>query len=453
MRWHRRLAWWVVLPLLAWSLSGLMHPLMARWQPRAAEMQVPTSLLATSPTVDTLPAPASVLPAGSWQRLRLITVSETPYWLAVSADSSANRLPVLASAQTGAVDAALLPALMTSLARHYTGDATSAVRLSVVTSFSAAYPSVNRYLPVVRVQFDRPDGLSVFIEPNSLKLAALTNTWKTRFTAFFQAAHTWSWWPHAPSRTWVMAAVLSLGVGVVLTGVWRWLAQRASAHRRTGMPRWHRVLGLTVGLALLAWLTTGAFHSLLMQDRRSEAAQRTAMTWPFTSEALTVSPVRSDPMASLMLIGTPQGPVWLSQAPRSPALYRDLNGTALDPERYWLALAAPVAGDRALKGVETIAMFNHEYGFVQKRLPVQRLGFEGPGDLAVFVDPADGVVASVVQTLDRVEGFGFAYLHKAQWLDGLIGKTARDAVASLFALGVFALVLMGSVMGVRRSFR
>jgi hypothetical protein len=30
MRWHRRLAILAVIPLLAWSLTGLLHPLMSR---------------------------------------------------------------------------------------------------------------------------------------------------------------------------------------------------------------------------------------------------------------------------------------------------------------------------------------------------------------------------------------------------------------------------------------
>jgi len=69
----------------------------------------------------------------------------------------------------------------------------------------------------------------------------------------------------------------------------------------------------------------------------------------------------------------------------------------------------------------------------------------------VYVDPADAAVASVVRDLDRFEGLSFAYLHKAQFLDPVIGKDARDATAVLFALLIFTLSLIGAVMMWRKA--
>ncbi|MDP1775769.1 MAG: hypothetical protein Q8K94_04030, partial [Moraxellaceae bacterium] len=81
--WHRRLAWLVVLPVLAWSLSGLLHPVMSRWQPSAAAMMVPPMFLA--PPADTawsdFPSPNQTLPA-DWQmrEVRAVTWQDQPYW-------------------------------------------------------------------------------------------------------------------------------------------------------------------------------------------------------------------------------------------------------------------------------------------------------------------------------------------------------------------------------------
>ncbi|MFX4681864.1 hypothetical protein ABTB34_20645, partial [Acinetobacter baumannii] len=75
--------------------------------------------------------------------------------------------------------------------------------------------------------------------------------------------------------------------------------------------------------------------------------------------------------------------------------------------------------------------------------------FDTADNLTVYVDPADAAVAAVVRDLDRAEGFAFAYLHKANWLD-FLGRDVRDAIAAMFALGVFALSLIGGRFLVRR---
>lgn len=463
--WHRRLAWIVALPLLAWSLSGLLHPLMSRWQPSPAEMRPPMALLmppATMAWTDLPPAAVTVPAAWPLRELRVMTWQDQPFWLAQTV--SGRRFQV--QALTGEVQA-IEPAVMTALARHYTGDQTAAVSLSEVQSFSSEYPAINRYLPVIRVAFDRPDGLVAFIEPRSLRLVALSDTWKTRFSGFFSSLHTWRWWPHAPSRAGVMSVFLGLGVLVVMAGLLRLSTARAGQGSRLLLPRVHRWLGTGMALGLLAWLTTGALHSLVMQDRRG--------SWPtqidlpaFSSATLTrVMPDSLPAHGPRQLISTQDGPVWYgyemprpashphhgaaSAAPALQAVYvAAATGQVVDPLAHWVALARPVAGSRTLQSVTAVTAFDHEYGFVQKRLPVQRLRFEGRDGLTVYVDPAEGSVATVVRTLDRFEGYAFAKLHKTQFLDDIIGRTARDGVAVLFAAGVFALTLMGLLLW-RRS--
>lgn len=466
--WHRRLAWIVALPLLAWSLSGLLHPLMSRWQPSAAEMRPPLAMLLPPPTTAwaDLPPAAATVPA-DWplRELRVMTWQDEPFWLAQTVRGE--RFQV--QARTGELKA-IEAEMMTALARHYTGEHRAAVSLSEVSAFSSEYPAINRYLPVIRVAFDRPDGLVAFIEPRSLRLAALSDTWKTRFSGFFRSLHTWSWWPHAPSRAMVMSLFLGLGVLVVIAGLLRLSPRRAGQVSRPPLPRVHRWLGTVVALGFLAWLTTGALHSLVMQDRRG--------SWPtqidlpaFSSATLTRAiPDALLPQGPRQLISTHAGPVWYGYemarpgpasphhhgpaqaAPALKAVYLAAgSGEVIDPLPHWLQLARPVAGARTLQSVQAVTAFDHEYGFVQKRLPVQRLRFEGHDGLTVYVDPAHGSLATVVRTLDRVEGYAFAKLHKTQFLDDVIGKTARDAVAALFAAGVFVLTLTGLLLWRRRS--
>ncbi len=460
--WHRRLALIIVLPVLAWSLSGLLHPVMSRWQPSAVAMGVPTELLTAPQGLSwaDLPAPATTLPT-DWRmrELRAVSWQDQPYWRVQLSDGSLQSV----QARSGNVES-IDEALITHLARHYTGEQEAPVSLSVVTEFSAEYAAVNRYLPVYRVAFDRPDGLLAFIEPRSLQLTGLSDDWKTRFTTFFRAMHNWSWWPHAPSRAWLMAAVLTLVMVMVVSGLARvWpRAGQAVVGRGRGVSLWHRRIGLLAAMAAMAWVSTGALHALVMDARKGD--------WPtyplaldFTAAQLSQPAPQDVPTgARLQIVAGPQGPLWYwhqlvrdaahdGHAHHGPAAPRVLNaayvhaetGQAVQPEAYWQALAASVAGAMTPISTQAITGFSAEYGFVQKRLPVQQLRYAGDSNLTVYIDPADAAVASVVRDLDRVEGFGFAYLHKAQFLDPLLGKTGRDAVAVVFALLVFGLTLFG----------
>ena len=68
----------------------------------------------------------------------------------------------------------------------------------------------------------------------------------------------------------------------------------------------------------------------------------------------------------------------------------------------------------------------------------------------MYIDPADAAVAAVTSDLDRAEGFSFAYLHKAHWVD-FLGKNARDAILAGFALMIFALTLAGLYLVCRKQ--
>ena len=74
--------------------------------------------------------------------------------------------------------------------------------------------------------------------------------------------------------------------------------------------------------------------------------------------------------------------------------------------------------------------FGGEYGFVFKRLPVQRVLLEGPGGTTAFIDTADGAVSAVIDDADRREGWLFANVHKHDWMVPLVGRAARDAIAA-----------------------
>lgn len=467
IRWHRRLAILAVIPVLAWSLTGLLHPLMSRWQPSAVAMKPPMDLVLSPvdrPWSD-LPAPATTLPDGLQLReLRALTWQQRPYWMVQTASGERHYY----EAESGKA-ADIEPAIILALARHYTGVSSPILSVREVTAFDDEYAFVNRYLPVWRVAFDQPDGLVAFIEPRSFQLTGLTDTWKTRFSFLFSNLHSWKWWPHEPSRDVAMVSFLSIVMMLVFSGLLR--AHATSAYANTTITkRRHRRIGWTIAAATLAWASSGAFHVVVINKERPEF-----LTYPLShtfksQELIQPAPNTNDNLARLQILATADGPLWREWAVHANEEENSAHhvhgsgsrgalrlqeryisarsGESVLLKNYLYELVATISQDARWRGAEPVTQFTSEYGFVQKRLPVYRVSLEG--DLAVYIDPADAAVASVVSHLERAEGFSFAYLHKGHWFD-FIGKNGRDAVLGLFAVLMFFMASFGVSFLLRRK--
>lgn len=480
-RWHRTLALIVVLPLLAWSLTGLLHPLMTRWQPSAVAMSPPPELInAPSGTSwQALPAPASVLPKDLvMTELRPLTWQGTAYWMAGGADGTRQYF----RAHDGQLSD-IEPSLMTALARHFTGISSGEPELKLITAFSAEYPFINRYLPVWRVQFSGHDTVA-FIEPRGLRLSALSDPWKTWFSATFSRLHSWSFWSHEPSRDIAMAVFLSLGLAVVVTGIFRLFRRKAVASAvesgalRSGNliglskpRRWHRRLGWFVALGAIASMSSGMFHVLAINKSQPSFNAKPERIAFSAGQLRTLPPVIGVMGERSLAVASANGPLWVSYAVdrgrlaehaehqhhvAAPSLAMSLqraeNAQPVAIEVYVQELAAGVMAQHPGASVESqqaITGFTAEYGFVQKRLPVYQLQLDTPDHIAMYIDPIDAVVSSVVTDLARVEGYSFAYIHKGMWLDGL-GKDTRDGILGLQALGVFVMACLGLLLARRR---
>tara|TARA_R110001592_G_scaffold109959_1_gene306016 strand:- start:1512 stop:2882 length:1371 start_codon:yes stop_codon:yes gene_type:complete len=435
-----------------------------------------------------LPAPASVLPKDLvMTELRPLTWQGEAYWMVGGADGTRQYF----RAHDGQLSD-IEPALMTALARHFTGISSGDPELQLITSFSAEYPFINRYLPVWRVQFNGHDTVA-FIEPRGLRLSALSDPWKTWFSATFSRLHSWSFWSHEPSRDIAMAIVLSLGLAVVVTGIFRLFRRKtvvgskalnSSNPTELSAPhaarRWHRRLGWFVALGAIASMSSGMFHVLAINKSQPSFNAKPERVAFSAGQLRTLPPVLGVMGERSLAVASANGPLWMSYAvdrghgaksqhsghdkehaehqhhAATPnlaiSLQRAENAQPVAIERYVQELAAGVLAQHlgaSIESQQAVTGFTAEYGFVQKRLPVYQLQLDTPDHIAIYIDPIDAVVSSVVTDLARVEGYSFAYIHKAMWLDGL-GKDARDGILGLQALGVFVMACLGLLLARRR---
>ena len=68
--------------------------------------------------------------------------------------------------------------------------------------------------------------------------------------------------------------------------------------------------------------------------------------------------------------------------------------------------------------------------------------------LRLYIEPSSAVIAAQVNQQDALEGFSFAYLHKWTWLP--IDKTLREIMLATIAGLIAVLVILGSVLAIRK---
>jgi hypothetical protein len=480
--------------ILMWGLSGTVHPIMSRLQPKPAAFMPPGLQWDAAAT----PSPKAALSALGITRLvslHTVQFDGRMHWLAHASNAQPG---VLLDAQTGAVIPQGEARLAEALARHYTGlqqDQVTSVRL--VTAFDDDYLPVNKLLPVWQVRFAREDHLDAYIDTRQMRLATLSDDTKRALGRFFRWAHTWAFIDDAPGLQLASMSTLLACIGFsALTGLYFWWAMRASAGKRLAarpMSRWHRRLGLIVALTSLTFSGSGAYHlwhgALSSQAQATVAAQARPVSdisdaaWQALQQAGAGKPMgRVDWVAfdggSAWWSGGPgQGPgkaqvaalaqaspeheahahhhhgPMQDQAPgHNQALLIDAQGHAVPDAARTLAraLARQHSGLPAerITQIDMVSRFDGEYGFLNKRLPVWRVAFDAPGHPRYYVEPGTGALAARVDDSDAREGWSFSTLHK--WNIGDINKDLRDVLGAAFALGNVCVALMGLMLFLRR---
>ena len=455
--WHRRLALLACAGVFSWALSGMLHPLMSALQPKPAVFVPPLVAL----DLKQLQAPAAMLQRAGiaqLQALRLLMLDGKPYYQVRLAGQT---MPRYWQAQTGA-EAMLSGRHAEVLARHYLGTNEPLHVASTLTAFSNEYAFINRLLPAVRVDTARTDGLRLYLDLYQDRLGSLVDDRKAVFSSLFLWLHSFHWLDlGGPLRAALMLLLLAASLAAVSLGVASFVARRQA---RTRLRRWHGRAGIGMALATLAFVGSGAWHLLHKLNAEAPPAPFTAS---FNSAELTSAPQLNwlqdgEQLVKISLLQLDGQPVWRLQGLRAgtqPSLrYLAVDGRELDqraPQRYAEQRFAQYAEQLGLGAPSSIGLqrqFDHDYGFVFKRLPVLKASYADAQHSALFIDPLDGALAGRVNDDDRAEGFSFAYLHKWELLGG-ISKTVKDVALSLIALAHLLLVFGGLYLWRKRRAR
>jgi hypothetical protein len=499
LKWHHRLGVLTCIALLLWGLSGVTHPLMSRLQARPATQQVPPQAVDLS-LAQPLPGLLRQQHITQLQGASLATVGGRAYYrLSLPTQPSARYLDVL----TGQPLADGEQQHAQALARHYTGlrEAEAHIVSSErITRFDEDYHPTNRLLPVWRIRFDRPDGLTAYVDVDQDRLATLVDDTRRGMTAWFRLAHDWSFLSGTPT---MRLALMSLGLALIgfsaASGLWFAVRMRRSAATRLArkpLARWHRWAGAVLGVSTLTFALSGTAH-LWIKQRRDALDQAPVNTALVPVERITQAgwnAITAMPLARLQLLSQGARSAWLAQVAEAdghsgpeaqvgvisqrsehaehsgharPAHEQRVPHTMLHDTHSGEMLSGGIeawASDLALHFARTpdhttpavqdqtwVTRFDDEYGFINKRLPVIRVAIQDQAHTRYYIEPATGTLAAQVDDLDALEGRVFSWLHKWRFTEA--GKDIRDIAQVLVVLSTLAMALVGLWLFVQRSSR
>ena len=462
---HRIFGLIALVPVICWTVSGLSHPFMSNWFRPFIPVEV------YKPPVQSELRPAlsiqQVLDINHITTLRnfgLVSFNKATYYQVLDKDS------VYSYYTTN--DGGLLKRgdqlYAEWLARYFTEDSVAGIKsIRLQKTFDGQYQPINHLLPVWKVSFDRPDRIDVYIETGQSRMGTFNNNTRKALLWVFEQLHTWEFLTAIAGDTvrnvFLLAIItvmfFSLLSGLIIYGLF-WKKFKAAAQKRKEsrrydkrfLYRYHRQIGLYVSFVMLTFVISAAFH--LFVKLHNNEAEKAPYAQLIDRKKLSLSnlnlPIADSTIRKVGLAKFNDHSYYQVSNNKKAILYFDTQtGVALtDGDKTFAAFLSEYYrpesnGIKQVKGklkVSQVRQFDNEYGFINKRLPVQKVSY--PGNENWYIETTTAKLATKVNGLDRAEGFSFIFLHKFFYMSWA-GKDIRDIVSMLAALGVLVVAVLG----------
>lgn len=459
---HRWLGVLACVAVLMFAGSGVLHPVMSRFQPQPAQFQPPQVRVGATPL--SLRAVLNKNRIDEFSAAALVQLSGIAAYRVQSADAvfylrADNGEPIVDGEHKHAE----------FLARHFLGDQHAAIAaITRIDRFDDDYVFINRLLPAWRIDFARDDGMRVYVDTAGNRLATLSDRPKRIFQTYFRALHDFDFLEgHNTLRVTVMLVLLGAAFSTAVAGVVMYVRLRCAAQRlqRLSVRRWHRRLSLAVAVVMFSFTLSGSWHLLQSQVENAEPAMAATL---FHREEIGDAAIAQ----SFVLLRASQPCYRVNAAPahggdahehhhptpagkpEKPTLPACLDTQTAQPivaaetvraeqlARFYSGSQAPLAA------LDLVTRFEGEYGFVNKRLPVWKVQFAGD-TTRWYVETTSGALALRADVVAAREGWFFSIFHKARFI-GDAWKNLRDGVLMVAALACIAVALLGLTLFVQQ---
>ena len=494
--WHRNLSLIIAIPVLLWALSGFMHPLMTTIKPKVSTQFLKPAVIDSAAVKLSLNQVLKQNKIQVFHNFRLIVVDTNWFY---QVQCTANEVPVYLSATTGkkwqngdqlyaqylskqflegqnkseeekqikinnstAVETDCCDAATNCVLQNEKGAKISGA--SLIKEFDDEYRFINRLLPVYKIDFERKDGIRIYVETTSDRFAYAVDDKRALFDTMFALFHNWEFLSFiGKGKYLLMALLLAIACITTIMGLYIFFITKTKQPKGNGQlkaRRNHRYTAVFASFFTLMFAFSGAFHALekLKPDTRYNF---------YTNEQINSETPKLDipklqtaignPVTNISIIRMNEQLYWqvaVKKGERSTTEYYSLNDYQFlkDGDKLYAQYLASLFSKNktnAMKTSELITTFEGEYGFVNKRLPVWKIEYAINNNERYYIETKSGKLSVRIDDLDLAEGYSFAILHKHHFMDWG-GKLVRDISTMFWAAAQIAMVLVGLILWRRR---
>lgn len=491
-RWHRVTSLVVALPILLWSLSGFLYPVMNSFKPDVRNQFLPAAPIDTNKIKVSLQQSLQQNNIVILHNFRIVKFDSIYYYQIQQNNSdtltylscadgtmlkNGDRLyasylaqrylsePVAKTKSKSPVHQMSMGADIGSVAMMLTENKsyqkTKITGAELIKNFNSEYKSSNALLPVYKVSFDRSDGIRLYIETSTDRMATAIDNKKAWFINFFGIAHSWAFLNGLGQTKNVMLGSFSL-LCFISSLLGFYVYNIISKKKATSTSKsWHRTLGNVFVLTTALYGFSGAWHAFHKLSEKTEkeivadSSQFYAdeMNFSFYSLAKFVKP--DEKLANISVVKMNEENFWqLYLSTRKEKLKRYIN-TKTSEElqdgdiKYGCYLACGFSNQTGHSIVHSkcLNQFTNNYSMMNKRLPVIEVGFDAGKNY--YVETSTGHLSAITNSQDKAERFSFSNLHMHHyWEDwfGNAGKSIQKTVFIATTLGLLLLALTGCWM-------
>lgn len=509
-RWHRIASMIIALPVLLWAVSGFMHPLMTTIKPAVATQSLKSEAIDPGTCKTALQQALQENKISTIHNVRMIHI-DTNYFYQVQ--ETAGGIPVYLSTTNGKklrngdslyaqyiakqflegqpapVKKTVQYASVNVAHSEHEGHgveaeepsghdccdaATACIMLAKgsrasattrVTDFTEEYKSINRLLPVYKVDFNRADGIRLYVETTQDRFAFAMDNRRAVFDTFFSWFHTWQWLNGAgPIKYVLMVLITALAVFTTIMGLYIFaITKTKKSNQPLGKARRnHRYVSLIASVFTLMFTFSGGLHAWEKLQAEPPVPPTIRYALPAASAQLDLATLQTSfgptPIHNISLAQIDTVYYWrvlVEQAGKATtaASYVRVHDQQPLPDgevKYAQYLAGVFSGhpESAIQQTTLITKFAGEYGFVNKRLPVWKVGYALNNHERYYVETSTAQPAAYVTDNDLFEGYSFALLHKHHFMDWG-GKITRDVSTMIAAALQIAMVVFGLILVTR----
>jgi hypothetical protein len=487
-KWHRIIGIITIVPVILWTLSGIMHPFMAHFfKPQIAHEKLEPNPINTAQLKLSLQNFLTQNSIVAFKNFRIVNFNNTTFYQIKNIQNKYQYFNASNAKELKDGD----KKYAAYLSRYFLDDSKSKItKIELLEEFTSQYKYINRYLPVYKISFDRNDAMDVYVETSSSKLATFNPKSRQIFIWIFDTFHNWGFIDAiANNQLRIIILIVLLSIicisaisGIIVYGLfWKKFKKAKPTDSEGFLRKNHRQIGIMVSFLTLTFAFSGGYHAIQKWEPNilPKMVYEPKIKVSDIKIPLTGIPINLDQLINISIIKFNKNYYYLcdlydAENEQWEKQFVNTNSNIVEKNieikyaqylvyKFKKMIASNSTNCCEMDNTETfnpnftlksnaiLTEFDkREYGFVNKRLPVVKLEYNSPDKTTYYIETGTSRLAAVVNNSSRREGYSFALLHKFLLMEWA-GKGIRDFVTVFAALGILTVSILGFILFLKRN--